>query len=147
MLLYYILRRKSTSSSKILKITLIKPIKVFIKSQIHARIIGFKGKSMYAIIKNGCQQYKVAEGDLIKVDLISSPEGTAIAFKDILMAFDEKDTMISSDKLSKIKVQGTIQKHGRYKKIRVVKFKRRKHYMRSHGHRQDFTQVKIESIK
>lgn len=102
---------------------------------------------MYAIIKNGCQQYKVAEGDLIKVDLISSPEGTAIAFKDILMAFDEKDTMISSDKLSKIKVQGTIQKHGRYKKIRVVKFKRRKHYMRSHGHRQDFTQVKIESIK
>ena len=99
---------------------------------------------MYAIIKNGCQQYKVAEGDSIKVDLISSPEGTPVAFEEVLMAFDDKNAMISG---SKIKVTGTIQKHGRYKKIRVVKFKRRKHYMRSHGHRQDFTEVKIDKIK
>ena len=98
---------------------------------------------MYAIIKNGCQQYKVTKGDSIKVDLISSPEGSTVAFDDVLMDFDEKNAMISVVK----KVTGTIVKHGRYKKIRVVKFKRRKHYMRTHGHRQDFTQVKIESIK
>ena len=98
---------------------------------------------MYAIIKNGCQQYKVTKGDSIKVDLISSPEGSSVAFDNVLMAFDEKNALISGVK----KVTGTIEKHGRYKKIRVVKFKRRKHYMRTHGHRQDFTQVKIESIK
>tara|TARA_X000000368_G_scaffold396305_1_gene364475 strand:+ start:305 stop:601 length:297 start_codon:yes stop_codon:yes gene_type:complete len=98
---------------------------------------------MYAIIKNGCQQYKVTAGDSIKVDLISSPEGSPVAFEDVLMAFDEKNAMVPGVK----KVTGTIVKHGRYKKIRVIKFKRRKHYMRSHGHRQDFTQVKIESIK
>ena len=102
---------------------------------------------MYAIIKNGCQQYKVAEGDSIKIDLIASPEGSSIAFDDILTAFDEKNALISGPKLSDIKVTGTIKKHGRYKKIRVVKFKRRKHYMRTQGHRQDFTEVKIESIK
>tara|TARA_Y100000748_G_scaffold283900_1_gene265280 strand:+ start:428 stop:724 length:297 start_codon:yes stop_codon:yes gene_type:complete len=98
---------------------------------------------MYAIIKNGCQQYKVTKGDSIKVDLISSPEGSSVAFDDVIVAFDDKNAMISGVK----KVTGTIEKHGRYKKIRVVKFKRRKHYMRTHGHRQDFTQVKIESIK
>ena len=102
---------------------------------------------MYAIIQNGCQQYKVSEGDLIKVDLISSPEGTAVKFKQVLMAFDDKDTMLTSAKLSKIKVTGTIQKHGKYKKIRVIKFKRRKNYLRTHGHKQDFTEVKIKSIK
>ena len=98
---------------------------------------------MYAIIKNGCQQYKVTKGDSIKVDLISSPEGSSVAFDDVIVAFDDKNAMISGVK----KVTGAIEKHGRYKKIRVVKFKRRKHYMRTHGHRQDFTQVKIESIK
>ena len=49
---------------------------------------------MYAIIKNGCQQYKVAEGDSIKIDLIASPEGSSIAFDNILMAFDEKNALI-----------------------------------------------------
>ena len=78
---------------------------------------------MYAIIQNGCQQYKVSEGDLIKVDLISSPEGTAVKFEQVLMAFDDKNTVLTSAKLSKIKVTGTIEKHGRYKKIRVIKFK------------------------
>ena len=102
---------------------------------------------MYAIIKNGCQQYKVAEGDSIKIDLIASPEGSSIAFENILMAFDEKNSLISGAKLSSVKVTGTVKKHGRYKKIRVVKFKRRKGYMRTQGHRQDFTEVKIESIK
>ena len=102
---------------------------------------------MCAIIKNGCQQDKVAEGDSIKIDLIASPEGSSIAFENILMAFDEKNSLISGPELSSVKVTGTVKKHGRYKKIRVVKFKRRKGYMRTQGHRQDFTEVKIESIK
>ena len=102
---------------------------------------------MYAIIQNGCQQYRVSEGDLIKVDLMSSPEGTAVKFEQVLMAFDDKNTVLTSAKLSKIKVIGTIEKHGRYKKIKVIKFKRRKNYMRTHGHKQGFTEIKIKSIK
>tara|TARA_Y100000590_G_scaffold237758_1_gene267566 strand:+ start:5031 stop:5339 length:309 start_codon:yes stop_codon:yes gene_type:complete len=102
---------------------------------------------MYAIIKNGCQQYKVTEGDLIRIDQVSSPEGAKISFDDVLMAFDEKNTELETSKAAKVKVTGTIKRHGRYKKIRVVKFKKRKHYMRSHGHKQGFTEVKIESIK
>ena len=102
---------------------------------------------MYAIIKNGCQQYKVTEGDLIRIDQVSSPEGTKISFDDVLMAFDEKNTELETSKTSKIKVTGTVKRHGRYKKIRVVKFKKRKHYMRSLGHKHGFTEVNIDSIK
>ena len=102
---------------------------------------------MYAIIENGCQQYKVSEGDLIKIDQISTPEGSKISFDKVLMVFDDKKTEIENSKLSKIKVTGTIKRHGRYDKVRVIKFKRRKNYMRSYGHKQGFTEVKIESIK
>ena len=105
------------------------------------------GKNMIAIIKNGCQQFKVTEGDYIKVMPISSPEGSSVSWGDVLMAFDDKNKLIPNDKASSLKVTGTIKKHGKYKKIRVVKFKRRKHYMRSHGHKQDYTEIKIESIK
>ena len=102
---------------------------------------------MYAIIKNGCQQYKVTEGDVIKIDQISSPEGSKISFAEVLMTFDDKNTELTISKASKIKVTGTVKRHGRYKKVRVVKFKRRKHYMKSQGHKQGFTEVKIDSIK
>jgi len=107
----------------------------------------FKEITMYAIIKNGCQQYRVTEGDLIKIDQVSSPEGSKISFDEVLMTFDEKNTELTKSKTSKVKVVGTIKRHGRYKKIRVVKFKRRKNYMKTHGHKQGFTEVKIESIK
>tara|TARA_B100000965_G_scaffold16481_1_gene12414 strand:- start:214 stop:522 length:309 start_codon:yes stop_codon:yes gene_type:complete len=102
---------------------------------------------MKAIIKNGCQQFKVTEGDYIKIMPIQSPEGASISFDKVIMAFDENNAMLPTSKTSNIKVTGVVKKHGRYKKIRVVKFKRRKHYMRSHGHKQNYTEIKIESIK
>ena len=102
---------------------------------------------MKAIIKNGCQQFKVTEGDYIKIMPIQSPEGASISFDNVIMAFDENNAMLPTSKTSTIKVTGVVKKHGKYKKIRVVKFKRRKHYMRSHGHKQNYTEIKIESIK
>ncbi len=102
---------------------------------------------MLAVFENGSKQYKVSVGDLIKIDQIDSPEGSKISFDKILMAFDDKNTELNSTKLSKMKVTGTIKRHGKHKKISVIKFKRRKHYMRSHGHKQSFTEIKIESIK
>ena len=102
---------------------------------------------MNAVIKQGGHQYNISEGDIIKVASISKPEGTKIELKDIIMAFDDKNTLVEKKALSSIKIKATIQKHGRYPKIRIVKFKRRKHYMRSQGHRQGFSEIKIESIK
>ena len=102
---------------------------------------------MFAIIKSGTQQFKVSEGDQIKVAHISSPEGSKISFDDVLMAFEDDESLVSESKLSKLKVTATVKKHGKYRKVRVVKFKRRKHYMRTHGHQQDYTELKIESIK
>ena len=102
---------------------------------------------MNAIIKQGGHQYNVTEGDVIRVDLISKPEGTKIVLDDVIMAFDDKDAVLEKKALSSIKIKATIQKHGRYPKVRIVKFKRRKHYMRTQGHRQGFSEIKIESIK
>ncbi len=107
----------------------------------------FKGTIMLAVFENGSKQYKVSVGDLIKIDHVNSPEGTKVSFDKILIAFDDKNTELNSTKLSKMKVTGTIKRHGRHKKISVIKFKRRKHYMKTHGHKQTFTEIKIESIK
>ena len=102
---------------------------------------------MNAIIKQGGHQYNIAEGDVIRVDLLSEPEGTKIELSNILMAFKDDDLDVDKKSLSSIKIKATIQKHGRYPKVRIVKFKRRKHYMRTQGHRQGFSEIKIESIK
>ena len=102
---------------------------------------------MNAVIKQGGHQYNISEGDIIRVDSISKPEGTKIELTNILMAFDEKNALLEKKALSSVKIKATIQKHGRYPKIRVVQFKRRKHYMRTQGHRQGFSEIKIESIK
>ena len=102
---------------------------------------------MNAIIKQGGHQYNITEGDVIRVDLISQPEGSKIELDNVIMAFKDNDTVVDKKSLSAIKVKATIQKHGRYPKIRIVKFKRRKHYMRTQGHRQGFSEIKIESIK
>ena len=102
---------------------------------------------MNAIIKQGGHQYNVTEGDVIRVDHISKPEGSKIELDKIIMAFDDKESIIEKKALESLKIKATIQKHGRYPKIRIVKFKRRKHYMRTQGHRQGFSEIKIESIK
>ena len=66
---------------------------------------------MFAIIKSGTQQFKVSEGDHIQVSLISSPEGSKVSFDDIIMAFEDDESIVSESKLSKMKVTATIQKH------------------------------------
>ncbi len=102
---------------------------------------------MNAIIKQGGHQYNITEGDVIRVDLLSQPEGTKIQLDNVIMAFNGKDSIVDKKTLSSIKIKATIQKHGRYPKVRIVKFKRRKHYLRTQGHRQGFSEIKIESIK
>ncbi len=101
---------------------------------------------MYAVIKTGGKQYKVSEGEFLKVERLDAEAGTSINLNEILMVADGDDVKIGTPFVEGSQVSATIESHGRHKKIRIVKFKRRKHYRRQMGHRQDYTEIKIEKI-
>ncbi len=101
---------------------------------------------MYAVIKTGGKQYKVSEGETLKVEKIDVEAGASIDLNEVLMVADGDDVKIGTPFVDGGKVSATIESHGRHKKIRIVKFKRRKHYRRQMGHRQSYTEIKIEKI-
>jgi large subunit ribosomal protein L21 len=101
---------------------------------------------MYAVIKTGGKQYKVSEGETLKIEKLNAEAGSSIDLNEVLMVADGDDVKIGTPFLDGGKVSATIESHGRHKKIRIIKFKRRKHYRRQMGHRQDFTEIKIEKI-
>lgn len=102
---------------------------------------------MYAVIKSGGKQYKVVEGEILKLEKISQEAGKKIIFKEVLMVADEDNVEIGSPLIAKASVEAKILSHGKSKKVNIIKFKRRKHYMKQQGHRQLFTEVKIDKIK
>lgn len=101
---------------------------------------------MYAVIKTGGKQYKVSEGETLKVEKINADAGASIELDQVLMIANDDDLQVGTPFLDSGRVTATIASHGRHKKIRIVKFKRRKHYRKQMGHRQDFTEIKIEKI-
>ena len=101
---------------------------------------------MFVIFFFGSKQYKVKIGDTVKLDKIDFEPGTLIKFDKILLA-EEKDGINIGKPFLKYIIEAKINFHGKYKKINVVKFKRRKHYKRSIGHRQCFTEIEIVNIK
>ena len=101
---------------------------------------------MYAVIKTGGKQYRVEEGQVIRVETLSAEAGETIDFSKILMVADGDDIKIGTPTVDGAKVSGKILEHGRHKKIEIIKFKRRKHHMKRQGHRQNYTAVRIESI-
>jgi large subunit ribosomal protein L21 len=101
---------------------------------------------MYAVIANGGKQYRVAPGEVVKLEKIESDVGATVEFDQVLLVVDGQDIKIGTPLLAGITVCGEIVDHGRGEKIRIVKFRRRKHHMKQMGHRQDFTKVKITSI-
>jgi large subunit ribosomal protein L21 len=100
----------------------------------------------YAIIRAGGKQYRVQPGQTIRLHSIEADEGATITFEDVLMGSDEGNVRIGGPTLSGAKVTGTVVRHGRGEKIVVFKFKRRKNYARKQGHRQGFTDIKINDI-
>ena len=102
---------------------------------------------MYAIGASGGKQYKVQEGDTIKVETLKGEKGTQINFDEVLMFSDGEKVTIGQPTLANTTVQGHIVEQGKEKKIIVFKYKRRKRYRRKQGHRQQFTAVKIDSIQ
>jgi len=101
---------------------------------------------MYAVIVTGGKQYKVAEGDLLKVEKIEVATGQNITFDNVLLIADGDNVQVGTPYLSDAKVSAEIVEQGRHAKIRIIKFRRRKHYMRKQGHRQWFTKIKINKI-
>lgn len=101
---------------------------------------------MYAVIVTGGKQYKVAPNDILKIEKLDVAEGESFDFDKVLMVADDNQVNIGKPYVAGSKVNATVVAHGRHKKIVVLKFRRRKQYLKRQGHRQDFTQVKITGI-
>ena len=99
----------------------------------------------YAIIQAGGKQFRVTKGEVVQVPLIAAEIGSSVEFPALLEA-DGDNIQIAATATEGNLVKGTVVEHGRAKKIIVFKKKRRKQYKKTHGHRQDFTAVRIESV-
>ena len=102
---------------------------------------------MYAVVKTGGKQYKISEGDLLRIEKIDGEIGDEVELKDVLMIADGDNIDIGTPVLNDACVVGEIVKHGKAKKIIVFKSKRRKRYRRKYGHRQVYTNLRIKEIK
>lgn len=101
---------------------------------------------MYAVIRTGGKQYRVSEGDRLKVESLVDEAGTDITIDDVLMVGSGDSVNVGAPLVANASVSARVLQHGRGKKIRIIKFKRRKHYRRQMGHRQNFTELEITGI-
>ena len=101
---------------------------------------------MFAIINIAGKQFRVEEGDQIKVPHLSIDAGKSLAFDKVLLINDGKKVQLGSPLLSNASISATVVEHGRGRKIRIFKKKRRKGYRRNNGHRQNYSLIKIDSI-
>jgi large subunit ribosomal protein L21 len=101
---------------------------------------------MYAVIASGGKQYKVREGEILKLEKLDGQVGSEVAFDQVLLLSDGEAVKIGQPTLADVAVRGHIMEQGREKKILVFKYKRRKRYRRKQGHRQSYTAVKIDRI-
>ena len=102
---------------------------------------------MYAVIKTGGKQYRVTEGETLRVERLSNEVGADVDLDQVLMVADGDDIKVGAPYLEGSKVTATVTGHGRGKKLHIVKFRRRKNSARRHGHRQDYTELKVTGIK
>ena len=101
---------------------------------------------MYAVIRTGGKQYRVEEGDVVKIEKIDGERGSELTFDDVLLVGNDDATQVGTPNVAGASVSGTIVEQDRDKKIVVFKFRRRKNYIRKQGHRQSYTRVRINGI-
>jgi large subunit ribosomal protein L21 len=101
---------------------------------------------MYAVIKTGGKQYRVAPGDTIRIERVSGDVGEAVTFGSVLAVHTEDKKVLSGSHAAKAKVTGKIVQQGRSKKVTVLKFKKTNQYKISRGHRQNYTAVQVSDI-
>lgn len=101
---------------------------------------------MYAVIKTGGKQYRVAAGEKIKVEQIAADVGQEIVFDQVLAVGNGSELKVGTPLVSGAMVTVKVVAHGRHDKVRIFKMRRRKHYQKRQGHRQNFTEIEIASI-
>ena len=102
---------------------------------------------MYAIIEACGKQYKVAEGDVVFFEKLDAEEGKKVTFDKVILVSDDKKVQVGNPYVKGIKVEGKVVSHGKGKKILVFKYKAKKNYRRTQGHRQPYTKEEITNIK
>ncbi|MEK8090467.1 50S ribosomal protein L21 [Thermithiobacillus plumbiphilus] len=101
---------------------------------------------MYAVIETGGKQYKVAVGDSLRVEKLENDEGSEVTLERVLMVGDGDNIQVGRPLLDGARVTAVVATQGRAKKVHIFKMRRRKHYRKSQGHRQYFTELKITGI-
>ena len=101
---------------------------------------------MYAVIKTGGKQYKVAPGEQLKVESLVADVGSVFSFDQVLLVANGEAIKVGAPTVDGAKVTATVKSHGRLDKVRIVKFRRRKHHRKQMGHRQYFTEIEITGI-
>ena len=101
---------------------------------------------MYAVIKTGGKQYRVAAGEKIKVEQIPADVGTEITLDQVLMVGEGESVKIGAPLLAGATVTAKVIAHGRHPKVKIFKMRRRKHYQKRQGHRQNYTEIQISAI-
>lgn len=102
---------------------------------------------MFAVIKTGGKQYRVQEGQTLKVEKLAVDEGKKVNFDEVLLVSNGDDVKVGAPFVKGAKVTAEVVSHGRGDKVKILKFRRRKHSMKRMGHRQWFTEVKVTAIK
>ena len=101
---------------------------------------------MYAVIKTGGKQYRVVTGETLKVEILAGDIGSAIVLDKVLMVSNGETLSVGKPLLLGATVAATIISHGRGDKVRIFKMRRRKHYQKNMGHRQNYTEIRIDGI-
>ena len=101
---------------------------------------------MYAVIKTGGKQYRVIQGETLRIETVAGDVGGAIVLDQVLMVGNGDKLSVGKPLLSGASVTATIVAHGRHDKVSIFKMRRRKHYQKHQGHRQNYTEIRIEGI-
>ncbi len=101
---------------------------------------------MYAVIQTGGKQYKVSEGDTLKVEKLDIEEGASVDIDRVLMLVDGGKVTVGTPYVEGAKVRATVKSHGRGPKVKIIKFQRRKHHRKQMGHRQAYTELAITKV-
>ncbi|HET6473634.1 MAG TPA: 50S ribosomal protein L21 [Pseudomonadales bacterium] len=102
---------------------------------------------MFAVFKSGGKQHRVTEGEVVRLEKIDAAPGAAVEFEEVLLVAEGDNVKVGAPFVAGGKVTAEVVGHDRHDKIRIVKFRRRKHYLRRAGHRQWYTDVRITGIK
>ena len=101
---------------------------------------------MYAVVKTGGKQYKVAPGEKLKVEQIPADVGAEVVLDHVLMVGEGESVRLGQPVLTGATVKATVLAHGRHDKVKIFKMRRRKHYQKHQGHRQNYTELRIDTI-